>query len=93
MPIDRIEELPEEVWRRVVDVNLTGTFLCCKAAAPHLRRSGAGQIVNFSSGAAKGAEGKSTIAAVHAYAASKSGIHGFTNQLALDLGRDRKSVV
>ena len=88
LPIDRIEDLPEEIWRRVVDVNLGGTFLCCQAAAPHLRRSAAGQIVNFSSGAAKGAEGKTTIAAVHAYAASKAGIHGLTNQLALDLGAD-----
>jgi len=88
VPIDRIENLPEDIWRRVVDVNLTGAFLCSRAAAPHLRRSGAGRIVNFSSGAAKGAEGKTTIAAVHAYAASKAGIHGLTSQLAIDLGVD-----
>lgn len=89
LPIDRIEDLPEEIWRRVVDVNLTGTFLCCRAAAPHLRRSGAaGRIINFSSGAATGAPGKTTIAAVHAYAASKAGIHGLTSQLAIDLDAD-----
>jgi len=88
LPVDRIEELPEDIWKRVVDVNVTGTFLCCKAAAPYLRKSPYGRIVNFSSGAAKGVARKGTIAAVHAYATSKAALHGLTNQLAIDLGPD-----
>src|SRR5216683_5707913 len=40
-----VEDLDEEKWRGVLDVNLTGPFLCCKAVLPHMRRKGWGRIV------------------------------------------------
>jgi NAD(P)-dependent dehydrogenase (short-subunit alcohol dehydrogenase family) len=43
------EELTEEQWGRILDTNLKSQFLCCQAAAPMLRRSGQGRIVNFAS--------------------------------------------
>ncbi len=48
-----VEDLDEEKWRGVLDVNLTGPFLCCKAVLPHMRRKRWGRIVNVASVAAK----------------------------------------
>jgi NAD(P)-dependent dehydrogenase (short-subunit alcohol dehydrogenase family) len=45
----KFEELTEEQWDRILDVNLKSQFLCSQAAAPMLRRSGQGRIVNFAS--------------------------------------------
>lgn len=45
----KFEELTEEQWDRILDTNLKSQFLCCQAAAPLLRRSGQGRIVNFAS--------------------------------------------
>lgn len=45
----KFEELKEEQWDRILDVNLKSQFLCCQAAAPMLRRSGQGRIINFAS--------------------------------------------
>ena len=45
----KFEELTEEQWDRILDVNLKSQFLCSQAAAPLLRRSGQGRIVNFAS--------------------------------------------
>ncbi len=86
--IDGIEDMPDEVWDGIIARNLRSTLLCAKAAIPHLRKSGAGRILNFSSGAVEGVTGKSTISAPLAYAAAKAAIHGLTNQLAKDLARD-----
>lgn len=83
--VDSIEAMSEETWDGVIAANLHGTFLCCKAAIPHLRRSGGGRILNFSSGAVQGVAVKTTIAAPLAYAAAKAGIHGLTNHLAKEL--------
>ncbi|MBN1553093.1 3-oxoacyl-[acyl-carrier-protein] reductase [bacterium] len=70
-----------EQWQQVIDVNLTGAFLCAKYAAPLLRKSERGRIVNLSSVAARGNVGQAN------YAASKSGLIGFTKTLALELAR------
>src|SRR5262245_5210844 len=43
-------EMPEEDWRRTLEVNLTGTFLCTKAVAKHMVTQGGGKIVNIASG-------------------------------------------
>lgn len=77
-----IDETSPELWRRIIDVNLTGCFNGCKAAATVLMARGTGRIVNVGSVAGKhgGADGLS-------YAASKAGIEGMTRRLAIDVGR------
>lgn len=69
-------------WRRVLDVNLSGTFNTIRAATPAMREAGEGWIVNMSSVAGKT---HSPIVGVH-YAATKSAIVGMTIHLAAELG-------
>ena len=77
-----VQELDDDLWRRIVDVNLTGVMLCCKYVSREMIRRGAGgSIVNISSGAAL--KGTPTFAA---YAASKAGIHALNAVLAAELG-------
>lgn len=79
---ERLEEVSVSQWRRVIDVNLTGTFLTCRAALPRLRRRG-GSLVNISSvHAISAAPGQG------AYAASKAGITALTRQIAVDYAAD-----
>ena len=78
-----VEETTLEQWRRLIDVNLTSTFLGCRAAVPALRASGGGAIVNV--GSITGIRGTE---AMVAYSASKSGLVSMTSSLALDLARD-----
>ena len=73
-------ELDPDVWRRVIDVNLTGAFLTARAVVPHMLSSGYGRIVNVSSIAGK--EGNPN--ASH-YSASKAGLIGLTKSLAKEL--------
>ncbi len=73
-------ELDPHVWRRVLDVNLTGPFLVCRALIPHMLAGGYGRIVNVASIAGK--EGNPN--ASH-YSASKAGLIGFTKSLAKEL--------
>ena len=76
-----VGDVSEEEWRRVVDVNLTGTLHCTQALLPLLLRRGGGRIVNFSSVlATAGFPGQT------AYAASKAGILGLTKVWARELG-------
>ena len=75
----RLEEMPEDEWDRVIDVNLKGMFLCSRAAIPHLKAS-AGTIINNGSIASFG--GASGLA--H-YCASKHAVIGLTKALALEL--------
>lgn len=70
-----------EAWNRVLTVNLTGTFLMCRAAIPHLLAS-RGTIVNMSSTAALKAH-----AWTSAYSASKGGVLAFTYGLAIEYGK------
>lgn len=69
-----------EDWRAVIDTNLTGTFLTCRAVAPAMKRQGGGQIINISSGA-----GRNGIKEMAAYCASKFGVIGFTESFALEV--------
>ena len=80
-PMLHFFEADETWWRRILDVNLTGHFLCCHRAAPAMARAGTGVIINMSSGGATRAHRSFT-----AYDASKGGIEAFTRALALDLG-------
>ena len=79
-PVATVSEYPLDAWDRVVAVNLTGVFYCCRVMVPHLRAAGYGRIVNVASIAGK--EGSPGIAA---YAAAKAGVIGFTKSLANEL--------
>lgn len=68
-----------EAWRRVMSVNLDGTFHVCRAAIPHLREAGSGVIVNVSS-----QFGVVGCIASPAYVAAKAGIVGLTKAMAVD---------
>lgn len=77
-----VEDVTLASWRDIVDVNLTGAFLCARAVAPGMKRQRYGRIVSISSGA-----GRSTsLTGIQAYAASKAGQIGLTRQLAHELG-------
>ena len=78
--IARIEDLPEEEWDLVMDVNTKGIFLCCQAAAKIMMKQGHGKIVNTASGQAR----EGFIYTPH-YAASKFGVVGLTQSLAKEL--------
>jgi meso-butanediol dehydrogenase/(S,S)-butanediol dehydrogenase/diacetyl reductase len=78
---DHCHELALEDWNRILGVNLTGTFLMCKAALPHLIES-KGTIVNTSSTSALAG-----LAYGSAYGASKAGVLGLTYTLAIEYGR------
>ncbi|MBQ0958887.1 SDR family oxidoreductase [Ideonella sp. 4Y11] len=69
-----------ELWQRMLAVNLTGTFLCSRAALADLRGAGQGRIVNIASTA-----GQRGYAYVAAYVAAKHGVVGLTRSLALEL--------
>lgn len=70
----------DELWQRMLAVNLTGTFLCTRAALPDLLAAGRGRIVNVASTA-----GQRGYAYVAAYAAAKHGVVGLTRSLALEV--------
>ncbi|HEY0238407.1 MAG TPA: glucose 1-dehydrogenase [Friedmanniella sp.] len=72
-------ELDVETWLRTVAVNLTGPFLCVRAAMPHLLASGRGRVVNIAS--TYGVVGAPLAAA---YCATKGGVVNLTRQLAVD---------
>lgn len=74
-----VESMSEDEWDEVIDVNLKGMFLCCRAAIPHLKAT-SGAIVNNGSIASFGGAG----GLVH-YCASKHGVIGLTKALALEL--------
>jgi len=75
-----IEEMRDDHWQRVFDLNLASAFYCTRAAAPHLGRGG--RIVNISSQAAENGGGPGA----SAYAAAKAGLIGFTRAAAKELG-------
>ena len=80
-----VVEMPEEQWDRVIDTNLKGTFLMCRAVARHMiERRTAGHIVNIASGAYKSARR----GASH-YCASKAAIVMFSKVLAQELAEHR----
>lgn len=80
----RLGEMSAAEWRRVLDVNLTGAFLCASAVVPFMRAAGRGAIVSVSSVAGKT---YCDIVGVH-YAATKAALIGFTKHLAGELGPD-----
>lgn len=73
-------ELTPDVWRRVIEVNLVGPFLTCRAIVPHMITAGYGRIVNIASIAGKDGNPNAS----H-YSASKAGLIGFTKSLAKEV--------
>jgi NAD(P)-dependent dehydrogenase (short-subunit alcohol dehydrogenase family) len=78
-----IESYPLADWEETLAVNLTGPFLCARAAIPHLRKNGGGAIVAVSSGA-----GKQGYPQLGAYSASKFGLMGLMQGLASEVADD-----
>jgi 3-oxoacyl-[acyl-carrier protein] reductase len=76
----KIEEFPLDHWQAVVDVNLTATFLCCRAVIGVMKSQKSGAIVNISSDIGFSGDPNRS-----AYAAAKAGIVGFSKTLALEL--------
>ncbi len=85
-----IAELSWEDWRRQIDVNLGGVWMCTRAALPHLRRSPDAWVINIGSLA-----GRNAFAGGTGYNASKFGLVGMTEAMMLDLRHEgiRVSIV
>jgi NAD(P)-dependent dehydrogenase (short-subunit alcohol dehydrogenase family) len=77
------EEIPVQEWKRLLEVNVMGVALCCKAVTPHMRRQRTGRIINLASGAPL----KGVPYFLH-YIASKGAVIAMTRGLARELGRD-----
>jgi NAD(P)-dependent dehydrogenase (short-subunit alcohol dehydrogenase family) len=75
------------LWQSILDVNLTGTYLCCRAVLPGMLEAGFGRIVNIASTA-----GLTGYAYVTAYCAAKHGVIGLTRALALETARSAVTV-
>jgi 3alpha(or 20beta)-hydroxysteroid dehydrogenase len=83
-----VDVMDPDEFRRVIDINLTGTFLGMHYTVPSLRKAGGGAIINISSTA--GLMGYATISA---YGASKWGVRGMTKAVAMELGKDNIRVM
>ena len=77
------DQISADDWRRIMDVNVLGTFLCCKAVVGSMRRRGGGRIINLNSGTPF----KGVPFLLH-YVTSKGAITGLTRALAKELGGD-----
>ena len=77
-----VVDYPVDEWKRVIDIDLTGPFVCCRAVVPHMVKAGYGRIVNIASVAGK--EGNPNAAA---YAAAKGGLIAFTKSLGKELAQ------
>jgi len=75
-----IWELSDEDWQRVIDIDLTSVFLCCRAAVKVMLRQGSGRIINIASIAGK--EGNPTLVP---YSTAKAGVIGLTKALAKEV--------
>ena len=87
--MDRVPviEMPEEMWDRLMRINLKGVFLCAQAAARHMIPRNQGRILSIASG--RGVAGQARSA--H-YAASKAGVIAFTKSLAMELAPNNITV-
>ena len=81
-PIAPTWEYPVDQWQRVLDIDLTGVFNCCRTAIPHLIANGYGRIVNVASVAGK--EGNPNGSA---YAAAKGGVIAYTKSISKELAQ------
>jgi 2-dehydro-3-deoxy-L-rhamnonate dehydrogenase (NAD+) len=81
-PNTTVVSYPVDAWRQVIDIDLTGVFLCCRAVIPGMRTRNYGRIVNIASIAGK--EGNPNASA---YSAAKAGVIGLTKSLGKELAQ------
>ena len=81
-PVANVSDYSLEDWTRVININLTGTFLCCRAAVAQMQKNNCGRIVNLASIA-----GKEGNPAQSAYSASKAGVIALTKSLGKELAK------
>ncbi|MBL7496517.1 SDR family oxidoreductase [Frankia sp. CNm7] len=79
---DRFESITDELWERVMAVNLRGPYIVTQVVLPDMRAVNWGRIVNISSSSAQGGQER-----MAAYVSAKAGLIGLTKALALELGR------
>ena len=79
-PNTKLWDYPVDAWRQVVDVNLTGVFICCREVSAQMRAQGYGRIVNIASVAGKDGNPNAS-----AYSASKAGVIALTKSLGKEL--------
>jgi NAD(P)-dependent dehydrogenase (short-subunit alcohol dehydrogenase family) len=82
-PDDSVTNTPEEIWDRVIDINLKGVFLGCRYEVPALLRAGGGSIINTASFVAILGAATPQIA----YTASKGGVLAMTREIAIEFAR------
>ena len=80
-----IEEMTLESWQKVIDVNLTGTFLCCQAAVRSMMARHWGRIINIASIASRYAPWPREFDGAYNYSASKAGVVAMSRRLAVEL--------
>lgn len=78
-----IENVTDEEWNKVIDVNLKSAFYMVRAVVPHMKKEKYGRIVNISSGAGR----SSSMTGIQSYTSAKAGQIGFTRQMARELGK------
>lgn len=79
-PNHPLAEYPVDAWRRVIEVDLVGVFLCCRAVVPGMRARGRGRVVNIASIAGKDGNPNAS-----AYSAAKAGVIALTKSLGKEL--------
>jgi NAD(P)-dependent dehydrogenase (short-subunit alcohol dehydrogenase family) len=78
-----VDQISVDLWHAIIETNLNGVFYCCREAIPHMRKRGAGWIINIGSLA-----GKNPFAGGAAYNASKFALVGFSEAMMLDVRED-----
>src|ERR1700733_11783448 len=78
-----LEDVSDQDWNTIFDINVNAAFTLCRAAAPGMKRAGGGRIVNISSGAGL----QPSLTGVPAYCSAKHAVVGLTRQLAHELGQ------
>jgi NAD(P)-dependent dehydrogenase (short-subunit alcohol dehydrogenase family) len=86
-PNTTLETYPSDAWRKVMSINIDGTFYCNKAVVPLMKANGYGRIVNIASVAGK--EGNPNASA---YSTSKAAVIGMTKSLGKELAKDNITV-
>jgi 3-oxoacyl-[acyl-carrier protein] reductase len=77
-----VEDVSDEAWNIIFDINVNAAFTLCRAAAPGMKRAGSGRIINISSGAGL----QASLTGIQAYCSAKHAVVGLTRQLAHELG-------